>query len=147
MSYKCSLNTSIDHVSNIPTMQLFTRIFKKTQSNYISYITSLTVSGISKIMHCEILINMPHPPKIDSLLANWLTCSSLGMIIIIHSKRTHNKLYNDAAVNECNKLNSTSHIQIYVVASLTHSWLKLKKEPLKMYRITLEKVCNKYRYF
>ena len=41
-------SNSLEHVNNIPTMQFFTGISRNTQS------------GISKIMHCGILINMPY---------------------------------------------------------------------------------------
>ena len=44
-------------------MQFFTGISRITQSN--SYMLSLTVSGISKIMNCGILINMPYWYEID----------------------------------------------------------------------------------
>ena len=39
---------AIGHVNNIPTMHFF-----------INVITNLSVSGISKIMHCGYLINSP----------------------------------------------------------------------------------------
>ena len=44
----------IEHVNNIPTMQYFNGTSRNTQSK------SLSVSGISKIMHCGILIHMPY---------------------------------------------------------------------------------------
>ena len=58
----------IEHVYNIPTMHCYTWISRHTELKSdiyaIGYMFALcyhwlSVSGISKIMHCEILINMP----------------------------------------------------------------------------------------
>ena len=51
---------SIGHVHNIPTMQFFTRISGNIQSK--SYVLSFAECGpgISKIIHCGILISMPY---------------------------------------------------------------------------------------
>ena len=53
-----TLYSLIGHVSNIPATHIFTGISKYSQ-NYIFY-HWLGVSGISKIMHCGIVINMPN---------------------------------------------------------------------------------------
>ena len=66
-------NVSIGHVNNIPPVQ-FSLEFRETFSqNHICY-HLLCVSGISKIMHCGILINMP---------LSW-QCSTLYTIFRVH---------------------------------------------------------------
>ena len=49
----------IGHVSNIPTTQFSLEFWEILNQNLICY-HWLSVSGISKIMHCGILINMPY---------------------------------------------------------------------------------------
>ena len=46
-------------VNNIPTMHFLLEFSEILSQNHICY-HSLSVSGISKIMHCGILINMPY---------------------------------------------------------------------------------------
>ena len=48
------------YVNNIPTVQFFTGISRSTPVLIISCYHLLTMSGISKVMHCGILINMPY---------------------------------------------------------------------------------------
>ena len=45
----------IGHVNNIPTIQFFTGISRNTKSK----LYMLSLNGISKIMYCRILINIP----------------------------------------------------------------------------------------
>ena len=54
------LEKSLGRINSIPTMQIFAGIPTNTQSK--SCMLSLTecMSCISKIMHCGLLINMPH---------------------------------------------------------------------------------------
>ena len=50
----------VGNVNNIPTMKFFTGISKNTHSQKLLCYHWLGVSGISRVMHCGILINVPY---------------------------------------------------------------------------------------
>ena len=78
------LIVTIGHVYNIPTMQLFDWKFQK-YSVVIVYAIIARVSGIIKMMHCGILINMPYLSLLSSNSAyqNSILCYNWQCVSII----------------------------------------------------------------
>ena len=82
----------VGHVNNIPTMQFLTEISKNTQSKLYLCYHWLSVSGISKIMYCGILINMPFynrlPRCATQLVSLQLHIQSLQLVQLYCSNTT-----------------------------------------------------------
>ena len=67
-------------LNNIPIMQFRSGIPRNTQSKHICY-HWLSVSGVSKIMHCGILINMPYWTRLVALTGY---CMSRYIICLLY---------------------------------------------------------------